>query len=93
MIVPTWSPQARADLRAFLRYLRTHNPKAADAAFAELFASANHFVSHPGMGRPGGLAGTREFSVTRWHKILVYRVDATGIEILTVRDTRMNSNS
>lgn len=42
------------------------------------------------IGRPGRFAGTRELSITRWHKVVIYRLNEDRVEIVTVLDTRMD---
>jgi len=40
-------------------------------------------------GRPGRFEGTRECSIPKWHKVLVYRRSDRQIDILAIIHTRM----
>lgn len=84
----TWSPRARAELRALVRYLRGRNQAAAERASRELLEAGDLLVRFPEMGRPGGVPGRRERSVPDWHIVMVYRIIDGSIEISTLRDTR-----
>ena len=55
------------------------------------FNMANLLVDLPGMGRPGAEPGTREISVPKWKRVMVYRIKGGRIEVLNVRDTRRQS--
>ena len=84
-----WSPRAEADLRRLITYISDRQPRAAEKASAEITASTRRLEAHPTLGRVGRLAGTRELSFPMWKQVVVYRVDDRGVEILTLRDTRM----
>ena len=36
-------------------------------------------------------AGTREKSMPKWHKVIVYRETVDGVDILTLLDTRQEN--
>ena len=54
-----WTPDATQDRDEIYDYIEADNPTAAQA-LDELFAEkAGRLVDHPGLGRPGRIAGTR----------------------------------
>ncbi len=66
-----WTPEAVQDREAVYDHIEADNPVAA-LALDELFAEkAGCLVEHPGLGRPGRIAGTREL-VVHQNYILVY---------------------
>lgn len=55
-----WTPEATQDREDIYDYIEAENPTAA-LALDELFAEkAGRLVDHPGLGKPGRAAGTRE---------------------------------
>lgn len=55
-----WTPEAINDRDAIYDYIEADNPTAA-LALDELFEEkAGRLLDHPGLGRPGRIAGTRE---------------------------------
>jgi toxin ParE1/3/4 len=83
-----WTAEARADLRELVIYLAEYDPVVARKAAQSLFARGNRLVDLPGLGRPGAEPGTRELSVPRWRRVMVYRVTNNRIEVLALRNTR-----
>ena len=83
-----WSPRATAEFEELVTYLRERNRKAASEASADIKQLSRMLGRRPDLGRPGQREDTREFSIPRWSKVMVYRVDDEGIEITTLRDTR-----
>lgn len=66
-----WTPEAIQDRDNIYEYIEADNPAAA-LALDELFAEkAGRLVDHPGLGKPGRAAGTREL-VAHQNYILVY---------------------
>lgn len=58
-----WTPEATQDRDEIYNYIEADNPAAA-LALDELFAEkAGRLVDHPGLGRLGRVAGTRELVV------------------------------
>ena len=73
MMALFWTPEATQDRDEIYDYIEADNPAAA-LALDELFAEkAGRLVDHPGLGRPGRVAGTREL-VAHQNYILVYDV-------------------
>ncbi len=80
-----WTRRAVAALANIHSHIASDNPAAADllrdraVSFVE-----TTLVAHPAIGRPGRVDGTRE-SVVHPSYIIVYRINAEVVEILTVR--------
>jgi toxin ParE1/3/4 len=82
MMALFWTPEAIQDRDDIYEYIEADNPVAAlalDALFAE---KADLLVDHPGLGKPGRVAGTREL-VAHQNYILVY--DTAGDQVRVLR--------
>lgn len=78
-----WTRLAAADRREIRAYIAQDNPAAA-LALDELFAEkAARLADHPGLGRPGRVAGTRELAAHR-NYILVYDLAGDLVRVLKV---------
>ncbi|THF62056.1 type II toxin-antitoxin system RelE/ParE family toxin [Pseudothauera rhizosphaerae] len=78
-----WTRLAAADRREIRAYIAQDNPAAA-LALDELFAEkAGRLADHPGLGRPGRVAGTREL-VAHQNYILVYDMAGDLVRVLRV---------
>lgn len=83
MSQPFWTPEAIRDRAAIFDHIAGDDPNAAitlDTRFAE---RAGSLVAHPGLGRPGRVAGTRELVVHRRY-LLIYEVADGAVHILRV---------
>lgn len=77
-----WTRLANTERRAIREYIATDNPVAA-LALDELFSEkVSRLLDHPGLGRPGRIAGTREW-VVHQNYIVIY--DATGDVLRVLR--------
>ena len=65
-----WTPDAIQDREAIYDYIEAEKPGAALALDELCEEKASRLVDHPGLGRPGRVAGTREL-VAHQHYILV----------------------
>jgi toxin ParE1/3/4 len=80
-----WTERALTALTYIHGHIAADNLQAADLvrdralAFVEMT-----LVAHPSIGRPGRVEGTRE-SVIHPSYIMVYRINAEVVEILTIR--------
>jgi len=79
-----WSPQAKQDVAALFEYIAEDNPGAAHRVLSRIADSVEQLLSHPSIGRPGRVTGTRELIVVRTPYIVPYRVRRREIEILRV---------
>lgn len=78
-----WTPEATQDRDDIYEHIELDNPVAA-LALDELFAEkAGRLVDHPGLGRPGRVAGTKEL-VMHQNYILVYDVAGSLVRVLRV---------
>lgn len=78
-----WTPEATQDRDEIYGYLEADNPAAA-LALDELFEEkAGRLVDHPGLGRLGRVAGTREL-VAHQNYILVYDLTGDLVRVLRV---------
>ena len=78
-----WTPEAIQDRNDIYEYIEADNPAAA-LALDELFAEkAGRLVDHPGLGKLGRAAGTREL-VVHQNDILVYDTAGDLVRVLRV---------
>ncbi len=78
-----WTPEAIQDRDDIYDYVETDNPAAA-LALDELFSEkAARLADHPGQGRLGRVAGTRELVAHR-NYILVYALAEDQVRVLRV---------
>ncbi len=78
-----WTPEAIQDRDDIYDYIEVDNLAAA-LALDELFAEkAGRLVDHPGLGKPGHAAGTREL-VAHQNYILVYDTAGDLVRVLRV---------
>jgi len=81
-----WTPEAIQDRDDIYDHIEADNPAAA-LALDELFSEkAARLVDHPGQGRPGRVAGTRELVAHR-NYILVYDLAEDLVRVLRVLHT------
>jgi toxin ParE1/3/4 len=83
MLVVDWKDEALDDLALIYVYIAQRNPTAATKLRQTIVDAAEKLPSFPYLFRPGRLAGTREY-VVHPNYILVYRVTARSIEIISV---------
>lgn len=79
-----WTEPAIADRIAIYDYIETENPRAAADLDDEFMRAADRLRSHPEIGRPGRIAGTRELVAHRRY-FLVYEIAGDTVFILAVR--------
>ncbi len=82
-----WLRRALHNLDAEAAYIAQDSPQSATAFVIHLMENAAMLASHPQMGRPGRVPGTRELVITRFPYILPYRVREQNVEILRVFHT------
>jgi plasmid stabilization system protein ParE len=86
----TWTTRAQQEADAWIDWVKHQNPKVATKAVMELIARTAQLQRFHALGRIGFVDGTRELSLPKWKKVVVYRITEIAIEILTLRDTRQN---
>lgn len=79
-----WTPRAQRARRAAIDYIAQDNPMAALGQLDEIERQTDMLLAHPGMGRPGRVAGTLELVISHTPFIVVYRLKprAQRIELL-----------
>jgi addiction module RelE/StbE family toxin len=82
-----WTLEARQDRRDTREHIAKENPTAALALDAMFTQKARNLLTHPALGRPGRMAGTRELIVHR-NYFLVYDVSEQAVRILRVLHAR-----
>ncbi|WP_421854074.1 type II toxin-antitoxin system RelE/ParE family toxin [Novosphingobium sp.] len=78
-----WTGAALADRRAIRDYIAERNPGAALALDELVSERSSQLSSHPAMGRPGRVVGTREL-VLHPNYILIYDVTADSVRVLRI---------
>ena len=79
-----WTPEALDDRRSIYDYIEADNPSAA-LALDELFSEkANRLIDHPGLGRIGRVAGTRELVAHQNYILIYHTTEDDQIRILRV---------
>jgi plasmid stabilization system protein ParE len=85
-----WSGPAERAVELFLDWLEERNPSSRRRAQTEIRAAGSRLGRHPLIGRQARWQGLRELSLTRWKKILVYRVGAEDVTIVALYDARQD---
>lgn len=89
MLPVHWSATARDNLATVIRFIANENPHAARRMQARIQESVLPAAEHPYLFPSGRVPGTREI-VAHPNYIVVYRVAADRIEVLTVLHARQN---
>ena len=79
-----WTKRALRRLDEIGAYIAKDNPAAAARVVARIVSRVDSLAEHPGVGRTGRLASTRELVLADIPYIVPHRVTRTHIEILTV---------
>ena len=79
-----WSPLALARLREIRAFIAQDNPEAAGRVATRLVTIVETLKSHPYLGRAGTETDVRELVVGGTPYIVLYRVRAKRITILTI---------
>lgn len=87
MLPILWRAEAQADLAAILAYIAERNPQSALDLYNDIERVVSQLPQHPYLYRLGRVSGTREL-VAHPNYIVVYRVSATAIEIVSILHSR-----
>lgn len=87
MLPVLWRASARAQLASIIRFIANESLPAARRLRKLIEASVLPAAEHPYLYRPGRVPGTREI-VAHPNYIVVYRVTAECIEVVTVLHAR-----
>ncbi len=82
-----WRASARDDLAAIVAYVAERDPQAARRLKARLESAPLPLSEHPYLYPPGRVPGTREL-VAHPNYLIIYRVAAERVEVVTVIHTR-----
>ena len=78
-----WTRPASVDRKDIREYIARDNPAAALALDELISGRARRLIDHPGLGRPGRVAGTREW-VVHPNYVLVYDVAGDLVRVLRI---------
>lgn len=78
-----WTPEAIRDREAIYDFIEADNPVAALMLDELLEQQAGRLIDHPGLGRPGRVADTREL-VAHPNYLLIYDVKNDLVRLLRV---------
>ncbi len=84
-----WTKTALASLDEIASFIAKDNPTRATSFVLELQAAVTKLQAHPGMGRPGRVAGTRAL-VLHKNYLAIYRVRGDDVEILRLHHAARN---
>lgn len=84
-----WLAKAVADLQSLRKYIAKDNPSAANYIATRIHQAVVHLQTHPHMGKPGRIPGTRELIIAKTPFLIPYRIKDNVIEILRVLHGRM----
>lgn len=79
-----WLPRALRRLEQAKQYIEQDKPVAAIHTMRRIVECAERLAYFPEMGHPGRLPATRELVLPNTPFILVYRIQADRVEILTL---------
>jgi toxin ParE1/3/4 len=79
-----WAQLAHSDRDDIFTHIEAENPRAAVDVDQQVAHAARRLVDFPEKGRPGRIAGTGEFVVSRTPYIAAYTVTADTVRILRV---------
>jgi toxin ParE1/3/4 len=82
-----WRAEAQSDLAAIFEYIAERNPQSALDLYDDIERLVSQLPYHPYLYRLGRVSGTREL-VVHPNYIVVYRVSATAIEIVSILHSR-----
>lgn len=78
-----WTRLAAADRREIRAYIAQDNPSAAIALDELISKAAARLLDHPGMGRKGRVAGTRELVAHR-NYVIIYDIEEDSVRVLRI---------
>ena len=79
-----WSPLAVAQLTEIREYIALDRPMAASRIASRIVAAIRLLESHPRIGRPGSVSGTRELVISGTPFLAAYSIADEHVTILAV---------
>jgi plasmid stabilization system protein ParE len=83
-----WAASAEGDYLKYLAELADATPAVAARCQIEIETVARRLADRPRIGHMSRWPGLFEWSLVRWHKILVYRIEPRRIVIVAFYDSR-----
>lgn len=80
----TWSTRAIQHLVALRDYIAEDSPDSAAEVAASVLEAIDLLATHPEMGRPGRIVGTRELIGLATPYVIPYRVRQESLELIAV---------
>lgn len=86
-----WTTPAQRSAKLYLDFLAERNPAAAKRASDEIQAASRRFTYLMTPGRASTRwPGFRELSLTRWNKLIVFKILPDRLSVVAFFDTRQN---
>lgn len=82
-----WLRTALRNLDEEVTYIAADDPTAARLVVERVLNAVEDLATHPEIGRPGRVPGTRELVVPKTRYIVPYRVRGDSVEVLRVFHT------
>lgn len=83
-----WALTAQEDLKSILQYfINEQDEETGQELVTSLFGSTARLANFPFSGKPGEIQDTRELVLPKLSYILVYKVNNTTVEIISVLHT------
>jgi len=82
-----WTPEAKISLNDSAEYIKKDNPFIARKLVKYIKISVQRLKEYPYIGYKGRVFGTREFKVSNYPYVVVYRVENKKIEIIQILHT------
>ena len=79
-----WSRRAINNLVALRDYIAEDSPRSAGGVARQILDAVELLTTHPHIGRPGRITGTRELIVAGTPYVIPYRVRGGKLELLAV---------
>ena len=79
-----WHPLARADLVGLVEYIATDDVSAAYRVLDEIRGQTERLATHPEIGSPGRVGGTRELVIPGTPYIAAYRLAGEVVTVLRI---------
>lgn len=79
-----WLRRALKNLEEEAEYIARDDPEAATRIAERIATSVNRLATHPALGRPGRVPGTRELVIAGTPYVVPYRVRGGMVEILRI---------
>lgn len=88
MLTLRWTRRALRDMRHLHDYIAARNPQAARRMVARIREATSYLRQTPRMGKPGRVPETRELSIVGTPYIVVYLIEGSEIQIVSVIHVR-----